>query len=106
MMNQIDLIELKDSAIDSGRVIASVGDKKSGAVAVFIGTTRAERNPQGQNLIALDYEASADMALSQIQQLTQQARQSWPITKIAMIHRIGRVAVGEPSVVIAVSTPH
>jgi molybdopterin synthase catalytic subunit len=57
-------------------------------------------------LIALDYEAYEQMALEQLKQLADRAREKWPIIKIAMLHRVGRVPVGEPSVIIAVSTPH
>ena len=46
------------------------------------------------------------MALNQLQSLAAAARQRWPILKLALLHRIGRVPVGEPSVIIAVSTPH
>ena len=57
-------------------------------------------------LLALDYEAYPEMALGRMQQLAQTARQKWPILRIVMHHRIGRVPISEPSVAIAVSCPH
>jgi molybdopterin synthase catalytic subunit len=57
-------------------------------------------------LVALDYEAYEQMATEQFADMARRARQSWPIVKLVILHRVGRVAVAEPSVVIAVATPH
>jgi molybdopterin synthase catalytic subunit len=73
---------------------------------VFLGTTRAETAPDGRQLLALDYDAYPEMAVAQLHRLVAAARGRWPVTKAAVLHRLGRVAVGEPSVIIAVSTPH
>jgi len=78
----------------------------AGGVAVFLGCTRSENAPDGRELVALDYEAYEDMALKQMRQLAAAAREKWPIVRLMMHHRVGRVALGEPSVLIAVSTPH
>ncbi len=78
----------------------------AGGVAVFLGTTRAEKHPDGRELVALEYEAYEPMALDQLKKLAAAARQRWPIIKLAILHRTGEVALAEPSVVIAVSTPH
>jgi molybdopterin synthase catalytic subunit len=83
-----------------------VVDPAAGGVAVFVGTTRAEQSPAGQALAALDYEAYADMALEAMRSLAARARERWPIVKLALLHRVGRVAVGEASVVVAVSCGH
>jgi len=101
-----DWIQLHDQAIDAAPVIQFVSDGAAGGVAVFLGTTRAEEGSSGRALIALDYEAYADMALIQLQDLAGQARQRWPILRLAMLHRTGRVSLGEVSVIVAVSTPH
>jgi molybdopterin synthase catalytic subunit len=73
---------------------------------VFLGTTRGENSAAGQRLLALDYEVYQDMAGPQLVDLARRARERWPILKLVLLHRTGRVDVGEPSVVIAVSTPH
>jgi molybdopterin synthase catalytic subunit len=78
----------------------------AGGVAVFLGCTRTERAADGRDLVALDYEAYESMALKQLHDLAAQARQRWPIEQVVILHRTGRVALGEPSVLIAVSTPH
>jgi molybdopterin synthase catalytic subunit len=101
-----DLIELRDSPLDVGAAVASVSDGGAGAIAVFLGTTRREKNAEGHPLIALDYEAYGEMAGKQMRTLAQEARQRWPIQRMAVLHRIGRAEVGQPSVLIAVSSPH
>ena len=101
-----DWIELLSQPISTEAAIRFVTDPAAGGIDVFLGATRQETSPDGKPLIALDYEAYADMALDQMRALARDARTRWPISKLALLHRIGRVPVGEPSVVIAVSAPH
>ena len=101
-----DWIEIIESPLSVEAAVTFVTDPSAGGIDVFLGTTRAEKSDYGQNLLALDYEAYAEMAVSRLKSLASAARQKWPITKIAILHRIGRVAVGEPSVIMAVSCPH
>ena len=105
-MTDADLIEIRAHALDATAAISVVTDGAAGGIAVFLGTTRSEKSPDGRDLVALDYEAYEEMALKQMGDLAAAARQRWPVTKLALLHRTGRVAIGEPSVVIAVSTPH
>jgi len=101
-----DWIELDASPLDAARAVTFVSDPRAGGIDVFLGTTRQERNAKGEALVALDYEAYAEMAVKQLAQLASKARDRWPIVRLAVLHRTGRVAPAEPSVVIAVSTPH
>jgi molybdopterin synthase catalytic subunit len=101
-----DWIELRPAPLLVGQAVAFVTDATAGGVDVFLGTTRAETSTDGRTLVALDYEAYAEMALRQLRDMAGRAREQWPIVKLALVHRIGRVPVGEPSVIIAVSTPH
>lgn len=105
-MQANDWIEILSTGLDAGAAIAHVSDPAAGSIAVFLGTTRAEQPSSGAALAALDYEAYETMALAQMRDLADAARERWPIIKLALIHRIGRVGLAEPSVVIAVSTPH
>jgi molybdopterin synthase catalytic subunit len=100
-----DLIRLTVDALDVAAAVAHCGDPAAGGIAVFLGTTRSETR-ESRTLLALDYEAYRDMALRQLSDLVATARGRWPITRCALLHRVGRVAVGEPSVVVVVSTPH
>lgn len=101
-----DIIALQSKPLDVGAAIGDVGDRGSGAIAVFLGTTRGEANARGRELVALDYEAYAEMAEAQMRQMADSARRRWPISRIVMLHRTGVVEIGQPSVLIAVSTPH
>jgi molybdopterin synthase catalytic subunit len=101
-----DRIALCAEALDSAGALAHVADGRAGGIAVFLGTTRAENSATGHSLVALNYEAYPEMALAQMQDLARRARARWPILKLVLLHRVGSVPVGQPSVVIAVSTPH
>ncbi len=102
---QSDNINLSFEPISVDPMVNSP-DSHVGAVCTFLGTTRAEKRTDGVALIALDYEAYEHMALEQLHDLARRARERWPIEALTMLHRVGRVKVGEPSVLIAVSTPH
>jgi molybdopterin synthase catalytic subunit len=108
MAHSPDWCEILSSPLDCARAIAFVSHVEAGGVAVFLGTTRTEsRTGDGQPLAALDYEAYGELATKQLHDLAVRARQKWPmILKLALLHRTGRVALAEPSVVIAVGTPH
>ena len=101
-----DWIEIVEKSLDVERAVQFVSDANAGGIDVFLGTTRAETSQDGRELIALDYEAYPEMALARLKQLAERARSQWPIVKMAILHRVGRVALAEPSVVIAVSCPH
>ncbi|MDB5299474.1 MAG: moaE [Phycisphaerales bacterium] len=105
-MSSENWIALSPEPLDSASAAGFVSTPKAGGVAVFLGTTRAETSPGGLSLLALDYEAYAEMAGPQLADLARRARERWPVIKLVLLHRTGRVALGEPSVVIAVSTPH
>lgn len=100
-----DVIRLTVDPISPSAADA-VRDPAAGGVAVFLGCTRAERHADGRELVALDYQAYSEMAVKQMHDLAFTARQGWPIVRLVLLHRTGRVALGEPSVLIAVSTPH
>jgi molybdopterin synthase catalytic subunit len=101
-----DWIELLDRPLDTGAAVARVMNPRAGGIDVFLGTTRAETSTDERELIALDYEAYPEMAAAQLRELASRVRERWPVLGLALLHRIGRVAVGEPSVLIAVATPH
>jgi molybdopterin synthase catalytic subunit len=105
-MNPNDWIALLPDPLDAAAAVSFVTAENAGGIAVFLGATRAETSAQGQTLLALDYEAYPEMAAAQLANLAGRARERWPVIKLALLHRTGRVALGEPSVLIAVSTPH
>jgi molybdopterin synthase catalytic subunit len=97
----VDWVEILDRPLDLDESVKFISDPAAGGIDVFLGVTRAEGD-----LVALDYEAYAEMAQGQLIDLCGKARAKWGVLKIALLHRIGRVAIGEPSVIIAVSSAH
>jgi molybdopterin synthase catalytic subunit len=99
-----ELFEIADTRIDPARLLAAVGDPGAGASVLFLGTTRNEN--AGRRVTRLEYEAFASMAVREMRLLARQARRRWPLERVAMVHRVGVVPVGEASVGIAVSAGH
>jgi len=99
-------IALSPDPIDVATALADIYADDAGGVCVFLGTTRSETSPDGRPLAALQYEAYEALALKQFQNLVAEAESKFPIRKTILLHRIGRVDVGQPSVLIAVATPH
>jgi MoaE-MoaD fusion protein len=85
-------------------VVAEVADERAGGIATFTGTVR--RQSRGREVTHLEYEAYAEMAEDVMSQLAAQLLARHELCAVAIHHRVGRVEIGEPSVVIAVSAPH
>jgi MoaE-MoaD fusion protein len=85
-------------------VAAEVADERAGAVATFTGTVR--RQSRGREVTHLDYEAYAEMAEDVMARLAGDLEARYDLCSIAIHHRVGRLEVGEASVVIAISAPH
>ena len=91
-------------SIDSVAVAGTVRHDEAGAMIVFEGVTR--NHHEGRRVVRLEYEAYDSMAQAHMQDIARRARSQWPDIRMAIVHRVGVVAVGEASVVIAVSAPH
>ncbi|GAB1542666.1 molybdenum cofactor biosynthesis protein MoaE [Scytonema sp. NUACC21] len=86
-------------------VYAKADDLSNGAVVVMSGMVRNQTN--GQPVVALEYQAYEPMALRVFYQIAADIRSSWPIVnRVVIHHRIGRLQVGEISVLVAVGCPH
>jgi molybdopterin synthase catalytic subunit/molybdopterin converting factor small subunit len=95
---------LSDEPLSLDRVVDEVRDERAGAIATFTGTTRIES--RGRSVQHLDYEAYEGMAEGVMAEIAAALTGRYELCGIAIHHRIGRVAIGETSVVIAVSAPH
>jgi molybdopterin synthase catalytic subunit len=98
------MIGIVNSAIDVEAVRKSVLTPSAGGVDIFIGTTR--NHSDGKKVLSLEYEAYEPMATAVLHDIERAVRARWPIENIAIVHRIGKVEIGEASVVIAVSAVH
>lgn len=92
-----------DEPLSLGAVVAEVADDDAGAIVTFTGTVR--RASRGRVVLYLEYDAYAEMAEEVIAQLAAELEQRYDLGRIAIHHRLGRVEIGEASVVIAVSAP-
>ncbi len=93
-----------EDRIDLPSVIDEVRDERAGAIATFVGTTRSES--RGRDVLHLDYEAYGGMAEKVMEELADELTRRHDLRGVAIHHRVGRVEIGEASVVIAVSAPH
>lgn len=84
--------------------VAFVTEEAAGGIALFAGTTR--RITGDRRTVELQYEAYEEMAVSEMEKLALKTLERWPIRKVYLAHRLGEVASGEVSVLIAVSAPH
>jgi molybdopterin synthase catalytic subunit len=87
-----------DAAVDEVRT------DDAGAIATFVGTTR--KRSRGRDVLYLEYEAYEGMAEQVMEQLADELKGRHDLCEVAIHHRVGRVEIGETSVVIAVSAPH
>jgi molybdopterin synthase catalytic subunit len=90
--------------LDVQHVIDEAADEEAGAVATFVGTVR--RRSRDRDVLHLEYEAFEEMAEPMLERLAQTLTEKHGLSKVAIHHRVGRVEIGEASVVIAVSAPH
>ena len=98
------MFEVTEKPLSIADAVSAVTKRTCGAVATFTGVVR--EHSRGRHVSYLEYEAYAEMAIAKMRQIEQEVRKKWEIEQILIHHRIGRLEVGEASVVIAVSAPH
>ena len=100
-----DWIEVTTEPLSERAVARAVEDAGAGALALFSGVVRNQTG--GRRVKFLEYEAHGPMALAKMRDIARAVRARWPmVSRIALVHRIGRLEIGESSVMIAVSSPH
>lgn len=101
---QENKFEIVDQPIDVEAMRAKVMDRNAGAVTLFIGTVR--EMTKGKKTLSLQYEAYAPMAIKMFEQIEHEILEQWPDVRLAIMHRVGLLAISDIAVVIAVSSPH
>lgn len=96
--------EIVEAPIDAAALTAKVASPRAGAIATFHGIVRD--NSLGRKVRYLLYEAYPPMAVKEMARIETEVRGRWTIERMAITHRVGRLEIGEASVVIAVSSPH
>jgi molybdopterin synthase catalytic subunit len=98
-------IAITTEPIDEARLAADATlDGAAGAVVRFLGVVRGQE--EGRPITALEYEAFEKMADHQFHRLCDQIEQRWPVLSVRLVHRIGMVKPGEPSLWVEVIAPH
>ena len=97
-------IEITKTVIDSATIVEEIKAGPDGAVCTFDGIVR--NNTRGRQTLYLDYEAYEEMALKQMEELAERALEDFKVRDVVMVHRLGRLEIGETSVLIAVVSAH
>ena len=97
-------ILVTENPLEVEKAYAHAQAGNTGAVNIFVGTVRNKTDTR--NVVNLEYEAYEGMAIKEMRKIAEEAASKWPVEKIIIHHRVGKLRVGEATVVIAVSTPH
>ncbi len=98
-------IDVTDESIDPRALSRFVADAQAGSTVLFSGTVR-DHSPGRADVSRLEYEAYGGVAGAKIAEIVDEAYAQWSILKVAALHRVGSLDVGEPAVVVAVSSAH
>ncbi len=98
------LAGLTREAINADRIVAAAKNGEDGAVVVFDGIVR--NHSRGRRTLHLDYEAYEEMAVNQMRELGRKALDRFGVRQVTMVHRLGRLGIGETSVLIVVASAH
>ena len=99
-----DMFEITREPIDIAGLRARLLTGESGAVVIFDGVAR--NNTKGRRTLYLEYEGYTEMALKTMAQISSEVHEKWPINRVGIIHRLGRIEISESSVVIIVTSAH
>lgn len=98
-------IEVVDRPLDGAALTAEVGRPEAGGIVVFSGTAR-NHSPGKERIEFLEYDAYGEHVERKIAEICREAGEKWPVVAGVVEHRVGRVEIGEPSVIVAVATAH
>jgi molybdopterin synthase catalytic subunit len=98
-------VAIVSEALDPAALLAEVGDPSAGAEVLFLGTAR--NHSEGKTGVThLEYEAYPGVVVDKFEELVADAADKWELVAVVVVHRIGEVSVGQPSVAVAVSAVH
>jgi molybdopterin synthase catalytic subunit len=98
------LFRIVEKPIEVGAIVTGAFRPDCGAVAAFVGTTRVDES-SGASVKYLEYEAYRPMADRKLEEIGAELEERWTVGHVSIVHRIGRVYPGEPSVVMVVASP-
>lgn len=98
------LVDLRDAPLSLDECVAAVSSPDAGAVATFLGVVR--RHNEGREVTRLDYEAYRPMAVAEMQRIVDELAAEMKDVRLAVLHRVGELRIGDAAVVCAASAPH
>ena len=98
------MISITEESIDTASVVHAAQADTAGAIVLFLGAVREMTD--GRKIDSLEYECYPEMARKKLAELESEARRRWPLVQCVIVHRVGRLALGEICVAIAVSSAH
>jgi molybdopterin synthase catalytic subunit len=98
------MIEITTSALFPAAISDALIKATNGACVTFAGTVRSPS--QGKEVLFLEYESYPEMAEKKLLQVEDEVKGKWHLHDVAIFHRVGRLAVGEAALVVAVAAPH
>lgn len=104
MVNEKDFWEITTEPLDVGAIARRIVLPECGATVTLDGYVR--RFTKGRESLYLEYEAYEPMALKEMEKLVRRAREQFEVASVGIVHRLGKLEIGETSVVISVGAPH
>jgi len=98
------MLEVVREKIDVDKILQAVNDYGTGGMVIFVGRVRDHAN--GHPVVRMEYEGYEKMAKAELRKIATAMESRWPVKKIAIVHRLGMLELGEASVVIAVACAH
>jgi molybdopterin synthase catalytic subunit len=99
------LVRVAEQPASVDEALAAVADPAAGGTCVFVGTVR-DHSSDGAGVTDLTYEAWDELATERLGEIAAEMLERWTICRVALLHATGTLAIGQPSVVVAVSAPH
>ncbi|MBI2865977.1 MAG: molybdenum cofactor biosynthesis protein MoaE [Chloroflexi bacterium] len=98
------MVEVSHKPLDPQLLMERTARSRDGAVVTFVGLVRD--HSEGRRVRYLEYEAYKEMAEAKLRQIVDEVRERWDLEDVSIVHRLGRLQVGEASLVIVVASPH
>jgi molybdopterin synthase catalytic subunit len=98
------MVRLQDGSIDVAALLSETRGDGDGAIALFLGTVRNLN--AGRRVLFLEYEAYPGMAEREMERIAAEAVSRFGVTQVAIVHRVGRLEIGDVSVAVVVAAPH
>jgi len=99
------LVRIAPAPPSADEALAAVADAAAGGTCVFVGTVR-DHSAAGDDVTELTYEAWDELAAERLNEIATQIHERWTVCAVALLHATGTLAIGQTSVVVAVSAPH